>query len=285
MPSLKEKPKPFLVPEYCKGCGRCVSVCVKGCIAFSDEINPTTGIVPVILDLEKCTGCGLCIDACPEPYGLRALQAGEAYELQDPAKLFGAKRGRSPRAGGHPRPASAPAQDPAADHQGQLRRRRGCPAGRLPPLLRLPHHPLHRGRRADGQAAAQAGRRLPPGGLRSRHREPHVRHRRRRHRQHDLHLRPRLLPDAGRRLLHDRRRSARRVREHHARRPRPGQHRPRAVRREAGLPRPGPRPHPRHHPHAQHAPGDARLLHPGLRAELQVPQPRRSSWPTATWAR
>src|SRR5512147_1501424 len=96
MPTLKEKPKPFLVPEYCKGCGRCVSVCVKGCIRFDDEINPRTGIVPVILDLEKCTGCGLCIDAWPEPYGLRALEQGEAYELQDPAKLFGAKQNKAP---------------------------------------------------------------------------------------------------------------------------------------------------------------------------------------------
>lgn len=96
MPSLKEKPKPFLIPEYCKGCGRCVSVCVKGCIAFADEINPKTGLVPVVLDLSKCTGCGLCIEACPEPYGLRALEAGEAYELQDPAKLFGAKHSAAP---------------------------------------------------------------------------------------------------------------------------------------------------------------------------------------------
>ena len=96
MTKLKEKPKPFLVPEYCKGCGRCVSVCVKGCIRFSDEINPKTGIVPVVLDLEKCTGCGLCIDACPEPYGLRALEQGESYELQDPAKLFGAKKNAAP---------------------------------------------------------------------------------------------------------------------------------------------------------------------------------------------
>jgi pyruvate/2-oxoacid:ferredoxin oxidoreductase alpha subunit/ferredoxin len=96
MPSLKEKPKPFLVPEYCKGCGRCVDVCVKGCIRFDDEINPKTGIVPIILDLEKCTGCGLCIDACPEPYGLRAMQQGEKYELQDPAKLFGSKQNKAP---------------------------------------------------------------------------------------------------------------------------------------------------------------------------------------------
>lgn len=96
MPELKERPKPYLVPEYCKGCGRCVSVCVKGCIAFADEINPTTGLVPVMLDLEKCTGCGLCIEACPEPYGLRALEQGEDYELQDPAKLFGEKASAAP---------------------------------------------------------------------------------------------------------------------------------------------------------------------------------------------
>jgi 2-oxoisovalerate ferredoxin oxidoreductase alpha subunit len=96
MPSVEEKPKPFLVPEYCKGCGRCVSVCTKGCIAFADEINPLTGIVPVVLDLEKCTGCGLCIEACPEPYGLRALELGETYELQDPAKLFGTRRSTAP---------------------------------------------------------------------------------------------------------------------------------------------------------------------------------------------
>jgi 2-oxoisovalerate ferredoxin oxidoreductase alpha subunit len=92
----KEKPKPYLVPEYCKGCGRCVSVCVKGCIALSDEINPLTGVVPVVLDLENCNGCGLCIEACPEPYGLRALEAGEDYDLQDPATLFGAKPSTAP---------------------------------------------------------------------------------------------------------------------------------------------------------------------------------------------
>jgi pyruvate/2-oxoacid:ferredoxin oxidoreductase alpha subunit/NAD-dependent dihydropyrimidine dehydrogenase PreA subunit len=91
MPELEEKPKPFLVPEYCKGCGRCVDVCTKGCIAFADEINPATGIIPVVLDLENCTGCGLCIEACPEPYGLRALAQGEKYELLDPAKMYGAR--------------------------------------------------------------------------------------------------------------------------------------------------------------------------------------------------
>jgi pyruvate/2-oxoacid:ferredoxin oxidoreductase alpha subunit/NAD-dependent dihydropyrimidine dehydrogenase PreA subunit len=96
MPTVEEKPKPFLVPEYCKGCGRCVDVCTKGCIAFADEINPATGLVPVVLDLANCTGCGLCIEACPEPYGLRAMEQGEKYELLDPTKLFGARSSTAP---------------------------------------------------------------------------------------------------------------------------------------------------------------------------------------------
>lgn len=104
MPAVDEKPKPFLVPEYCKGCGRCVSVCVKGCIRFADEINPRTGLVPVVLDLANCTGCGLCIEACPEPYGLRALAAGEEYTLLDPAKMFGEKVRSAPE------PVDIPAQ-------------------------------------------------------------------------------------------------------------------------------------------------------------------------------
>ena len=96
MAQVKERPKPFLVSDYCKGCGRCVSVCVKGCIAFADEINPKTGVIPVVLDLSKCTACGLCMEACPEPYGLMPREEGVDYELQDPAKLFGEKHSEAP---------------------------------------------------------------------------------------------------------------------------------------------------------------------------------------------
>jgi len=96
MTQAKERPKPFLVPDYCKGCGRCAQVCVQGCISFAQEINPLTGMVPMVLDLAKCTGCGLCIEACPEPYGLRAMERGETFELQDPATFFGPKRTSAP---------------------------------------------------------------------------------------------------------------------------------------------------------------------------------------------
>lgn len=99
MTAVAERPKPFVFPEYCKGCGRCISACPKHCIAMGTEINPQTGLIPVILDLSTCNGCGLCISACPEPYGLRP-QVGEeaAFELQDPSKLFGARETAAPKA-------------------------------------------------------------------------------------------------------------------------------------------------------------------------------------------
>lgn len=95
------RPKPFLQPEYCKGCLRCVDACPKHCITPGHEINPATGLVPVELNLEACNGCSLCMQACPEPFGLRpetercgddcACRAADDFDLQDPAKLFGPK--------------------------------------------------------------------------------------------------------------------------------------------------------------------------------------------------
>ena len=40
MTSLAERPKPFVVPEYCKGCGRCISSCTKGCITHRYRDQP-----------------------------------------------------------------------------------------------------------------------------------------------------------------------------------------------------------------------------------------------------
>ena len=96
-PPKKEKPKPFLVQEYCKGCGRCIDACNKHCISHGDEINPLTGLIPVHLDLEACNGCQLCVAACPEPFGLRPIPPNlEEFELEDPAKLFGQKPTTAP---------------------------------------------------------------------------------------------------------------------------------------------------------------------------------------------
>ncbi|HVO10352.1 MAG TPA: 3-methyl-2-oxobutanoate dehydrogenase subunit VorB [Vicinamibacteria bacterium] len=91
MPTTAERPKPYLLPHYCKGCGRCIESCARHCIEMGTEINPQTGLIPVVIDLENCSACGLCLDACPEPYGL-APEPGEGFELQDPAALFGPRK-------------------------------------------------------------------------------------------------------------------------------------------------------------------------------------------------
>jgi pyruvate/2-oxoacid:ferredoxin oxidoreductase alpha subunit/NAD-dependent dihydropyrimidine dehydrogenase PreA subunit len=90
------RPKPFLQPEYCKGCLRCIDACPRHCITPGTAINPVTGLVPVELHLEDCNGCSLCMQACPEPYGLRpeTEQPGGPvdFELEDPAQIFGRKQ-------------------------------------------------------------------------------------------------------------------------------------------------------------------------------------------------
>ena len=70
MAKAAEKPKPVLVPELCKGCGRCVEACPRDCISPGDTIHQTSGLIPVVFDYEDCNGCGVCIMACPEPYCL-----------------------------------------------------------------------------------------------------------------------------------------------------------------------------------------------------------------------
>ncbi len=117
---LKVKPKPFLYPEFCKACGRCIETCRFGCITEGTEINPETGVAPIQLDLEKCSSCGLCVSACPEPFGLHmrvvdveeieneALEGVHSfhevvelfdkadYELEDPSELFGPRETEAP---------------------------------------------------------------------------------------------------------------------------------------------------------------------------------------------
>ncbi len=91
MSTARERPRPHLLPQFCKGCGRCIESCPKHCVSAGTEIDPATGLMPVILDLELCNGCGLCISACPEPYGLRA-EPGAHFVLEDPKALFGPRR-------------------------------------------------------------------------------------------------------------------------------------------------------------------------------------------------
>ncbi len=101
-PEIRSRPKPFVMPQFCKACGRCIDACPKSCISIGDAIEPLTGFTPVVLDLDACSGCGLCFSACPEPYGLQPVINEFETELFDPEKQFG------PRATTAPEPISIP---------------------------------------------------------------------------------------------------------------------------------------------------------------------------------
>ncbi len=88
MTKVAERPKPVVMPDYCKGCLRCIDSCPHGCFSEGSEVDPRTGLVPIEFDPAECNGCALCFAACPEPFAL--IREGEAApELIDPALLSG----------------------------------------------------------------------------------------------------------------------------------------------------------------------------------------------------
>lgn len=86
----KERPQVVITEALCKGCGRCIEACPRHAISMGDQINQTSGLVPVVIDRSICNHCGLCVSACPEPYGLDT----SAYELEDPKHLYGEQPAR-----------------------------------------------------------------------------------------------------------------------------------------------------------------------------------------------
>lgn len=85
----QERPRPFVQPELCKGCGRCIEACSRHCIEPGKDIDPATGLVPVVVHLENCSACGLCFSACPEPYGLQAIPAEAGCAGAHPEQILG----------------------------------------------------------------------------------------------------------------------------------------------------------------------------------------------------
>lgn len=54
-----------LTTERCKGCGYCVSVCPKGALTMTNEINDKGYNFPAV-DQEKCIQCSMCYRVCPD---------------------------------------------------------------------------------------------------------------------------------------------------------------------------------------------------------------------------
>lgn len=62
---MKMAGKIIIDTERCKGCGLCVTVCPKDCIAISEKSNKN-GYFPAQTNNSSCTGCAMCAVICPE---------------------------------------------------------------------------------------------------------------------------------------------------------------------------------------------------------------------------
>jgi len=56
----KEKKKPNIQREWCKGCGICIEFCPENALTM-DDMEKATLSYP-----DKCTGCGICELRCPD---------------------------------------------------------------------------------------------------------------------------------------------------------------------------------------------------------------------------
>ena len=57
--------KVIINTERCKGCGLCVAVCPKKCIAISGKSNKN-GYFSAEIISEDCIGCAMCAIVCSE---------------------------------------------------------------------------------------------------------------------------------------------------------------------------------------------------------------------------
>jgi len=60
-------PRPVIVADECKSCGRCIAACPKSCLRLAVGLN-RRGVRPAEYVGVGCTGCAVCFYNCPEPY-------------------------------------------------------------------------------------------------------------------------------------------------------------------------------------------------------------------------
>lgn len=109
MAEAPQKPKMYVDPELCTGCGLCVQICTRGAIRMKE--TTVAGESTAEIDEALCTSCGRCAEECP----LGAIVSVEVVtEMTAPEKRAATSEKRTatpPAPGAETRP-SQPAEPP-----------------------------------------------------------------------------------------------------------------------------------------------------------------------------
>ena len=55
-----------ILPEICKSCGFCITVCPKKVLEIGQKVNSKGYQYAEAKNPEDCIGCGLCATMCPD---------------------------------------------------------------------------------------------------------------------------------------------------------------------------------------------------------------------------
>jgi len=66
-----------ILTHLCKGCELCTSVCPKGVLFLSKEVNERGHLVVAVREDVECSGCGNCTAMCPDA-AILILEEAEA---------------------------------------------------------------------------------------------------------------------------------------------------------------------------------------------------------------
>lgn len=64
--STKQKFKPVIDNQHCKGCELCIVYCPQKVLFLSDKINKLGYRYAEVHNQDNCTGCGRCYLMCPD---------------------------------------------------------------------------------------------------------------------------------------------------------------------------------------------------------------------------